>query len=213
MRAGAIKRPRPRLCRGARRQSRPSSTPTSTVSAAPGVIATIRPMTISSRRLPAWPILQARLNGGEPAYLATVVADKVAGLSAAYAIARGAVRSRKRRRRAGNRSADVRDSGEFRLRRTSVRIALTTRRSARPNIRAWSRPNAGPIARATAISAVMIYTDRHWRAFFDAIGNPDWSTDPMFASHFRPHAQYRHGARAACPTSLRNGPTMNGWRC
>ena len=30
--------------------------------------------------------LQSRLNGGEPAYLATVVADKVAGLTAAYAI-------------------------------------------------------------------------------------------------------------------------------
>ena len=35
---------------------------------------------------------------------------------------------------------------------------------------------------ATATSAVMIYNDKHWRAFFDAIGNPAWSSDPMFAS-------------------------------
>ncbi len=29
---------------------------------------------------------------------------------------------------------------------------------------------------------VMIYNDKHWRAFFDAIGNPEWSKDPMFES-------------------------------
>jgi crotonobetainyl-CoA:carnitine CoA-transferase CaiB-like acyl-CoA transferase len=28
----------------------------------------------------------------------------------------------------------------------------------------------------------MIYNDKHWRAFFHAIGDPDWSKDAMFAS-------------------------------
>ena len=28
----------------------------------------------------------------------------------------------------------------------------------------------------------MIYNDKHWRAFFDALGNPEWSRDAMFAS-------------------------------
>src|SRR3546814_11206255 len=29
---------------------------------------------------------------------------------------------------------------------------------------------------------VMIYNDKHWRAFFAALGDPEWSRDPIFAS-------------------------------
>src|SRR3546814_20415066 len=28
----------------------------------------------------------------------------------------------------------------------------------------------------------MIYNDKHWRAFFAALGDPEWSRDPIFAS-------------------------------
>jgi crotonobetainyl-CoA:carnitine CoA-transferase CaiB-like acyl-CoA transferase len=30
--------------------------------------------------------------------------------------------------------------------------------------------------------SVLVYTDRHWKRFFEAIGNPDWSREPCFAS-------------------------------
>jgi crotonobetainyl-CoA:carnitine CoA-transferase CaiB-like acyl-CoA transferase len=43
-------------------------------------------------------------------------------------------------------------------------------------------PERKPYRTRDGYIALMIYTDRHWQAFFDAIGNPSWSTDPMFAS-------------------------------
>jgi len=43
-------------------------------------------------------------------------------------------------------------------------------------------PERRPYRTKDGYLGVMIYTDQHWRAFFDAIGNPDWSKDPMFES-------------------------------
>jgi crotonobetainyl-CoA:carnitine CoA-transferase CaiB-like acyl-CoA transferase len=43
-------------------------------------------------------------------------------------------------------------------------------------------PERRPYRTSDGYLAVMIYTDQHWRAFFDAIGNPDWSRDPIFAT-------------------------------
>ena len=39
-----------------------------------------------------------------------------------------------------------------------------------------------PYATSDGHIGVMIYNDKHWRAFFAALGDPEWSKDEMFAS-------------------------------
>ena len=125
--------------------------------------------------------LQSHLNGGEPAYLATVVADKVAGLTGAYAIIAALFA---RQRGAGGQEIEVP------MFETMVSFMYAEHLGG-----SLYQPPLGPPAYPRVISperrpyrtrdghlALMIYTDRHWRAFFDAIGNPDWSSDAMFAS-------------------------------
>ena len=125
--------------------------------------------------------LQASLNGGTPAYLATVVADKVAGLTGAYAII-AALFAREQ----GGAGQEI----EVPMFETLVSFMYAEHLGgslydpplgppAYPRVVAKERH---PYRTRDGYLALMIYTDRHWRAFFDAIGSPSWSTDPMFAS-------------------------------
>lgn len=125
--------------------------------------------------------LQAHLSNGEPTYLATVVADKVAGLTAAYAT----IAALFERERSG-RGQEI----EVPMFETLASFSMLEHLCG-----ALFDPPIGPTGYPRALSpqrrpyrtrdgyiAVMIYNDRHWRSFFDAIGNPEWSRDPMFAS-------------------------------
>lgn len=125
--------------------------------------------------------LQAHLSGGEPTYLATVVADKVAGLTAAYAVM-AALFERER-------------SGRGQELEVPMFETLASFSMVEHLCGAMFDPPIGPTGYSRALSperrpyktrdgyiAVMIYNDRHWHSFFDAIGNPEWSRDPMFAS-------------------------------
>jgi crotonobetainyl-CoA:carnitine CoA-transferase CaiB-like acyl-CoA transferase len=127
--------------------------------------------------------LQARLSGGEPTYLATVVADKVAGLTAAYAVMAALFA---RERSGGGEGQEI----EVPMFETLVSFAMVEHLCG-----SLFQPPLGPpeYPRVTAESrrpyrtrdghiGVMIYNDKHWRAFFKAIGDPPWSADPMFAS-------------------------------
>ena len=123
--------------------------------------------------------LQGRLSGGEPAYLATVVADKVAGLTAAYAIAAALFA---RERGAGGQEIEVP------MFETLASFAFTEHLCGSlfepplgpPEYPRVVSPQRRPYRTKDGHLGVMIYTDQHWRAFFDAIGNPDWAQDPMF---------------------------------
>lgn len=125
--------------------------------------------------------LQARLSGGTPTYLATVVADKVAGLTAAYAVMAALFH----RERSG-------EGQEIEVPMFETLAAFTMTEHLGGSL---FDPPMGPTGYARALAAerrpyatrdgyiaTMIYTDRHWQAFFTTIGNPEWSRDPMFAS-------------------------------
>ena len=125
--------------------------------------------------------LQARLSGGQPTYLGTVVADKVAGLTGAYSII-AALFARER-------------NGEGQEIEVPMFETLVSFTMIEHLCGSLFEPPLGPPEYARVVAAsrrpyatsdghvgVMIYNDKHWRAFFAALGNPEWSKDPMFAS-------------------------------
>jgi crotonobetainyl-CoA:carnitine CoA-transferase CaiB-like acyl-CoA transferase len=125
--------------------------------------------------------LQARLSGGEPTYLATVVADKVAGLTGAYAVM-AALFARER----DGKGQEI----EIPMFETLVSFATVEHLCGSlfvPPLGPPEYPRATSEARRPyrtkdGYIGVMIYNDKHWRAFFHAIGDPEWSQDSMFAS-------------------------------
>lgn len=124
--------------------------------------------------------LQARLNGGEPAYLATVVADKVAGLTAAYAISAALYA---REKGAGGQEIEVPMFETLASFAFAEHLcgALYDPPLGPPEYPRVVSPHRHPYRTRDGYLSVMIYTDQHWRAFFDAIGHPHWSADPIFA--------------------------------
>jgi len=125
--------------------------------------------------------VQARLSGGEPTYLATIVADKVAGLTAAYAVAAALYA----REKTGH-GQEI----EIPMFETLVSFTMTEHLNG-----ALFDPPLGPTEYARVVSefrrpyrtadghiGVMIYSNRHWTSFFAALDDPAWSRDPMFAS-------------------------------
>jgi crotonobetainyl-CoA:carnitine CoA-transferase CaiB-like acyl-CoA transferase len=125
--------------------------------------------------------LQASLSGGEPTYLATVVADKVAGLTAAYAVM-AALFERERSGLGQEIEVPMFETlASFTMVEHLCGALFDPPLGPTGYVRALS-PERRPYRTADGHIAVMIYNDRHWRNFFDAIGNPEWSRDPMFAS-------------------------------
>ena len=125
--------------------------------------------------------LQGRLSGGAPTYMATVVADKVAGLTGAYAIL-AALFARER----GGMGQEL----EIPMFETLVSFTMIEHLGGSlfdPALGDPVYPRVTSEARRPYVTAdghigVMIYNDKQWRAFFHAIGDPDWSRDPMFAT-------------------------------
>ncbi len=125
--------------------------------------------------------LQARLTGGEPTYVATVVADKVAGLTGAYAVM-AALYAREK--------TGIGQEIEVPMYETLVSFAMIEHLCGSlfepplgpPEYPRVTAPTRRPYATKDGHIGVMIYNDKQWRAFFAAIGDPDWSKDAMFAT-------------------------------
>ncbi|WP_103730879.1 CaiB/BaiF CoA-transferase family protein [Novosphingobium sp. HII-3] len=125
--------------------------------------------------------LQARLSGGQPTYAATVIADKVAGLTGAYSVI-AALYARER--------SGVGQEIEVPMFETLVSFAMVEHLCGSlfvppegpPEYPRATSEARRPYRTADGYIGVMIYNDKHWRAFFEALGDPEWSQDPMFAS-------------------------------
>ena len=126
--------------------------------------------------------LQAHLSGsGEPTYLATVVADKVAGLTGAYAVMAALY---------GREKTGKGQEIEVPMFETLVSFSMVEHLTGAIHDPAVGVPEyprvvaaeRRPYRTADGFIATMVYNDKQWRSFFDAIGNPEWSKDPMFES-------------------------------
>lgn len=125
--------------------------------------------------------LQARLSGGEPTYSANVIADKVSGLTGAYAV----IAALFARERSGEGQEIEVPMFETMVSFASVEHlcgSLFEPPMGPPEYPRATSPSRRPYRTADGYVGVMIYNDKQWQAFFRELGNPDWSTDPMFAS-------------------------------
>ena len=125
--------------------------------------------------------LQASLSKGEPTYIGTVIADKVAGLTGAYAIIAGLFA----RERTGQGQEIEVPMFETLVSFTMVEHLCGSLFSPPCGPPEYSRVTSEarrPYHTLDGHIGVMIYNDKHWRSFFRAAGNPAWSAHPMFAS-------------------------------
>lgn len=125
--------------------------------------------------------LQARLSDGKPTYLGTVLADKVTGLTGAYAIM-AALYARER----------TGEGQEIEVPMFETLVSFTMIEHLCGSL--FDPPQGPPeYPRVTATArrpyktkdgyiGVMIYNDKHWKSFFHALGDPAWTRDAMFAS-------------------------------
>ncbi len=125
--------------------------------------------------------LQASLSSGVPTYLATVVADKVAGLTAAYAVS-AALYARERTGQGQEIEVPMFETLASFAMVEHLCGSLFDPAIGKPEYPRVTSPHRRPYRTRDGYIGVMIYNDKHWRSFFDAIGNPDWSRQPMFAS-------------------------------
>jgi crotonobetainyl-CoA:carnitine CoA-transferase CaiB-like acyl-CoA transferase len=124
---------------------------------------------------------------GEPAYMAQAVADKVAGMAAAFAIA-AALRKRELD---GEGSVIEVPMAELMASFGLVehlwgRVFVPPRGEVRyPRV---STPTRRPFPTADGHLAALVYTDRDWNRFFAMIGRPELAQDPRYATlHSRTH--------------------------
>lgn len=125
--------------------------------------------------------LQARLSEGRPTYLGTVVADKVAGLTGTYAILAALFA----RTRTGEGQEVEVPMFETLVSFTMIEHlcgALFDPPQGPPEYPRVTATARRPYATKDGFIGVMIYNDKHWRSFFHALGDPEWTRDPMFAS-------------------------------
>jgi crotonobetainyl-CoA:carnitine CoA-transferase CaiB-like acyl-CoA transferase len=125
---------------------------------------------------------------GEPAYAAQAVADKVAGMAAAFAIA-AALRKRELDGEGSVLEVPMAElMASFGLvEHLWGRVFVPPRGEARyPRV---STPTRRPFPTSDGHLAALVYTDRDWRRFFALIGQPDLADDARYATL---HARTQH---------------------
>jgi len=126
------------------------------------------------------PALFAEASGEEPRYVPLVAADRIVGLNAAHAILAGLLH----RERGGTGQAI-----EVPMFETLAQFVLGDHMGGRSFEPALGPPGYGrllqhdrrPYRTQDGHVCVLVYTDSHWRAFFDAIGRQDvYAATPLF---------------------------------
>lgn len=124
---------------------------------------------------------QTELSGGQPSYVASVIADKVGGLTGAYALMAALF---ERERSGQGQEIEV---PMFEAMTAFMFVEHSTGSTFSPPM---SRPiykraiarDRRPYCTADGYISVLIYNDNHWRRFANMLGAPAWSGDPRLAS-------------------------------
>lgn len=126
------------------------------------------------------PALFAQASGEEPRYVPLVAADRIVGLNAAHAILAGLLH----RERGGTGQAI-----EVPMFETLAQFVLGDHMGGRsfepalgpPGYGRLLQPDRRPYRTQDGHVCVLVYTDSHWRALFDAIGRQDvYAATPLF---------------------------------
>lgn len=125
--------------------------------------------------------LQGRLTGGDPGYVASAVADKVAGLTGTYAVI-AALFARERSGKGQEIEVPMFETMTSFVMAEHLCGAVTEPPSGPAEYPRVTAPDRRPYRTRDGHIGLMIYNDKQWRSFFALIGDPDWSRDPMFSS-------------------------------
>lgn len=125
--------------------------------------------------------LQARLSHGQPTYIGTVIADKVAGLTGAYALM-AALYNRERTGRGQEIEVPMFETLVSFTMIEHLCGALFDPPQGPPEYPRVTASSRRPYKTSDGYIGVMIYNDKHWRAFFTELGNPEWTRDPIFST-------------------------------
>ncbi len=124
--------------------------------------------------------LQGRMLGA-PSYSATLVADKVSGLTALYAVLMALLHRARTGEGQEIEVAMFETMANFVL-TDHINGALFDPPEGEPVYSRAASPNRRPYRTSDGWVAALIYTDKHWRAFLDVAGQPAWTKDPRFAT-------------------------------
>ena len=131
----------------------------------------------------ALPATAARAGGQEPRYVPLTLVDRIVGINAVHAILAAVFR----RDRTGEGQ-----SVELPMLETMAQFVLGDHLGGRsfdppigePGYNRLMTANRRPYATRDGYVCALIYTDRHWKAFFDAIGRIEqFSADPRLSDH------------------------------
>ena len=132
---------------------------------------------------------------GEPAYVPTVICDKLDRPGDRLCDPGRAVPARTRRRRSGDRGADARDHDRVQPRRAHVRFGL---RAAAGQARLHAPAGTAsrkPYRTKDGYACILPYSDRNWQDFYEFTGRTEFKDDPRFQPPVGSRAAYR-----ACST-------------
>jgi crotonobetainyl-CoA:carnitine CoA-transferase CaiB-like acyl-CoA transferase len=124
--------------------------------------------------------LQGRMLGA-PSYSATLVADKVSGLTALYAVLMALLHRARTGEGQEIEVAMFETMANFVL-TDHINGALFDPPEGEPVYSRAASPNRRPYRTSDGWIAALIYTDKHWRAFLEVAGRPAWAKDPRFAT-------------------------------
>jgi crotonobetainyl-CoA:carnitine CoA-transferase CaiB-like acyl-CoA transferase len=126
------------------------------------------------------PALYGQVSGDEPRYVPLAAADRIVGLNAVHAILAALLH----RERSGRGQAI-----EVPMFETLAQFVLGDHMGGRafdpplgpPGYHRLLQPDRRPYRTRDGHICVLVYTDGHWRSFFDAIGRPeDFAANPLF---------------------------------
>lgn len=123
-------------------------------------------------------MLQAE-QGGTPRYVSTVIADKIGGLTAVYAVTAALLQ---RERGGGGQEVEV---PMFETMASFLLVehlggAVYTPAEGRPVYARAVSPERRPFATRDGYISVLAYNDKQWHAFADLVGRAELKTDPRF---------------------------------